>query len=76
MMMALAPNWKEIVRKAWSVRLILLAGLLSGVEAVMPFIDDAMPRGVFAVASLLVTGAAFVARILAQRGFDDVRGAR
>ena len=34
----------------------------------MPFIDDKMPRGVFAVASLLVTGAAFVARILAQKG--------
>ena len=67
-MIALAPNWKTIVRKAWSVRLIILAGLLSGVEAAMPFIDDQMPRGVFAVASLLVTGAAFVARILAQKG--------
>lgn len=66
--MILVPNWKIIVRKAWSVRLIILAGLLSGVEAAMPFIDDQMPRGVFAVASLLVTGAAFVARILAQKG--------
>lgn len=66
--MILVPNWKIIVRKAWSVRLIILAGLLSGAEAAMPFIDDQMPRGVFAVASLLVTGAAFVARILAQKG--------
>ena len=66
--MILVPNWKTIVRKAWGVRLIILAGLLSGVEAAMPFIDDQMPRGVFAVASLLVTGAAFVARILAQKG--------
>ena len=66
--MILVPNWKIIVRKAWSVRLIILAGLLSGVVAAMPFIDDQMPRGVFAVASLLVTGAAFVARILAQKG--------
>ena len=66
--MILVPNWKIIVRKAWSVRLIILAGLLSGVEAAMPFIDDQMPRGVFAAASLLVTGAAFVARILAQKG--------
>ena len=66
--MILVPNWKTIVRKAWSVRLIIAAGLLSGLEAAMPFIDDQMPRGVFAVASLLVTGAAFVARILAQKG--------
>lgn len=69
-MILLIPNWKTIVRKAWSVRLILLAGLLSGVEAAMPFIDDQMPRGVLAAASLLVTGAAFVARILAQKGID------
>ena len=68
--MTLVPNWKAIVRKAWSVRLILLAGLLSGVEAAMPFINDQMPRGVFAVASLLVTGAAFVARILAQQDIN------
>ena len=66
--MILLPNWKTIVRKAWSVRLIIMAGLLSGLEAAMPFIDDQMPRGVFAVTSLLVTGAAFVARILAQKG--------
>ena len=66
--MILVPNWKIIVRKAWSVRLIILAGLLSGAEAAMPFIDDKMPRGAFAVASLMVTGAAFVARILVQKG--------
>ena len=70
-MTLLTPNWKTILRKAWSVRLILLAGLLSGVEAAMPFIDGQMPRGVFAVASLIVTGAAFIARILAQKGVDD-----
>ena len=66
--MILVPNWKIIVRKAWSVRLIILAGLLSGVEAAMPFIDGQVPPAVLAVASLLVTGAAFVARILAQKG--------
>ena len=68
--MLLVPNWKAVVRKAWSVRLIVLAGVLSGVEAAMPFVTDTMPRGAFAVASLLVTGAAFVARIMAQRGLE------
>ena len=68
--MTFLHDWKTIVRKAWSVRLILLAGLLSGVEAAMPFISDTMQRGVFAAASLLVTGAAFVARIMAQRDVE------
>ena len=68
--MILLPNWKTILRKAWSVRLIILAGLLSGLEAAMPFIDDQMPRGVFAVLSLLVAGGAFVTRILAQKGLS------
>ena len=68
--MILVPNWKIIVRKAWSVRLIILAGGLSGVEAAMPFSSDTMQRGVFAAASLLVTGAAFVARIMAQRDVE------
>lgn len=69
--MRLITNWRTILRKAWSIRLLLLAGLLSGVEAALPFIDDRMPRGVFALLSLLVTGGAFVARLVAQQGVGD-----
>ncbi len=69
--MRLATDWKNIIKKAWSIRLILVAGLLSGAEVALPFIDDRLPRGVFAALSLIVTGAAFVARILAQRGLHD-----
>lgn len=69
--MTLIPNWKVVLRKAWSIRLLLIAGLLSGIEAALPFIDDRMPRGVFALLSLLVTGGAFVARLMAQKGVLD-----
>ena len=65
--MRLLPEWKSILRKAWSIRLMILAGLLSGAEVVLPLFADAIPRGLFAGLSILVIGGAFVSRIVAQR---------
>lgn len=67
----LKEDWKNILHKAWSIRLMLIAGLLSGIEVVFPLFVDAFPRGLFAALSVLFTGAAFVARILAQRNMSD-----
>lgn len=67
----LIDNWKLVLKKAWSVRLIVLAAALSGIEAVMPFFEEAFPRGVFAAASGLVTAAALLARVIAQRDVSD-----
>lgn len=64
--MNLLPDWRDILKRAWSVRLIVLAAVLSGIEAVMPMFADAFPRGVFAAASGVVTAAALLARVLAQ----------
>jgi hypothetical protein len=47
--MKLIPNAKAVLRKAWSVRLGILAGLFSGAEVVVPFFADSMPRNVFAL---------------------------
>jgi len=65
----LVENWREILRKAWSIRFIILAGVLSGVEVVLPFFSDSIPRGPFAVMSFAAVAAAFVARITAQKDF-------
>ena len=59
-------DWKRILRKAWSVRLILLAGLLSAAEVMLPFYNGSLPRGWFAALSGLSVAGAFVARIVAQ----------
>ena len=64
--MRLIENWLKVLRKAWSIRLIVLAGLLSQVEVLLPMFSDSMPRGLFAGVSLLVTVAAIVARLTAQ----------
>lgn len=65
--MTLLTEWKRIVRKAWSIRFMALAGLLTGLEVVLPFISDAIPRGVFAGMSFIAVGGGFVARLIAQK---------
>lgn len=69
--MKLVWNWREILRKAWSVRLMILAAVLSGIEVALPFFSDSLPRGVFALLSMLVVGCAFVARLMAQKGLSE-----
>lgn len=64
--MQLIDDWKKKAPKLWSIRLGLLAGLLSGAEVVLPLFAEAIPRGWFAVGSFVLTVAAVVARIVAQ----------
>lgn len=46
---------------------MVLAGVLSGVEIILPMFSDSIPRGTFAALSAAATASAFVARLLAQR---------
>ncbi|MEN5279354.1 hypothetical protein ABE527_20785 [Brucella sp. TWI432] len=71
--MQLVPDWRHVLRKAWSVRLILLAGLLTGIEVALPLLGDAypIPTGIFALLSLIITMAAFVMRLVSQKAFRD-----
>lgn len=69
--MKLIDNWRDVLRKAWSLRLMLLAAILSGVEVVLPFLSEAIPRGLFAVLSFLTVAGAFVARLVAQKGLSE-----
>lgn len=66
--MQLYPNWKEIARRSWSLRFIILAGILSGLEVILPFFANDIPRNLFAILSFICVCAAFVARLVAQRG--------
>lgn len=65
--MKIDSDWKGILKKAWSIRLMVLAGVLSGCEVILPLYADAIPRGPFAALSMLAIASAFVARIIAQR---------
>ena len=66
--MRLLPDWKHILKTAWSIRLIALAVILSAVETYFSIFGapDWMPLGVFAGLSVLVSAGAFIARLYAQ----------
>lgn len=65
--MKLYENWREILRRAWSVRFMILAAVLSALEVALPFFEDHFPRGLFAGMSGACVAAAFVARLIAQK---------
>ncbi len=69
----LIDNWWQVLKRAWSIRWIVLAGFLSGLEVFLPLIDGYwdVPRGVFAALSAVATCAAFISRILVQKGPTD-----
>ncbi len=68
--MKLHPDWRRILRRAWSMRLMGLAGLLTGCEAVLTTVGAdwlPVPAWARALVILAVIGGAFVARLMAQK---------
>lgn len=64
--MTLVKEWKLVAKRAWSFRLMILAAILSGCEAALPIFNYKFPPGIFAIATVIVSGAACYARITAQ----------
>ncbi len=73
--MKLASNWKELLRHAWSVRLIVAAAILSGLEALLPLLEALSPPDWISVALTVATpavvAAAFIARLVAQKDLPN-----
>lgn len=68
MRFALVDNWKDILRHSWTIRLIVLAAVLSGCEVALPFLEGYLPvpPRTFAVLCFIVSAAAFPARLIVQ----------
>ena len=64
--MKLLYDWKNVASKAMSMRFVLMAGVLSGIEVILPLFVDSMPRGIFASLSLLASVSGAIARVVAQ----------
>lgn len=62
-------NWRAVLRYAWSVKLMILAAILTGLEAALPLLGDLLPipPGWFAAASFAVVMGAFAARFFVQQ---------
>ena len=67
----LVADWQWVLKHAWSVRLIALAAVLSGLEVLLPLISNFFPRGIFAILTVITTAAAFVLRLVAQSRSND-----
>ena len=69
----LIANWRQVLTRAWSARLMYAAAALSAVEVALPILDQIIdiPRGLFAGLSALTTFAALIARIMAQKDLPD-----
>ncbi|WP_265500399.1 DUF7940 domain-containing protein [Paracoccus beibuensis] len=70
----LLANWTKILRRAWSVRFMGLAAVLSAIEVGLALTDAqalGLSPGTFAAASAVATAAALVARLWAQRDLEE-----
>jgi hypothetical protein len=65
-MRGLVDDWKHVARRAWSVRLAVLSGLLSAGEFALPYLAPQAPSRRFAAVAAALALAAAVARVVAQ----------
>ncbi len=66
----LVADWRWVLKNSWSVKLIVLAAVLSGAEVVLPLLSNWFAPGLFAVLSFFVTAGALIARFVAQKKDD------
>lgn len=50
---------------------MVLAGLLTGAEVILPNLTGLIPPRLFAAVSFIVVASAFIARLTAQKGVEE-----
>lgn len=70
--MKLTKNAKEVAKKAWSVRLMVISAILMIAETIFYFLgQQVFPMGSFLVILVILQVASLAARFMAQRGLSD-----
>lgn len=73
--MTLLPDWKSVLTKAWSVKFLALAGVVSALEAVIQITGaQLLPAGVGPAVIGLLSALGILARVLAQKEAEEVAG--
>ena len=62
----LLDDWRKIARRAWSIRLSIIAALFTAAEVVVPLFGDVLPHGVFVLLAFSASIGAAIARLVAQ----------
>lgn len=65
--MKLYPNWKTIVKQAWSLRFNAVAIFFASAEYLLPYYVDSFPKGLFAVLSIAAIAGSSISRIVFQQ---------
>lgn len=69
--MKLIPDWRKVLKKAWSVKCMLLAGAFTCAEVLLPLYSAALPRGIFAGLSTLAILGGLYFRVVLQKEISD-----
>ena len=64
-------TWRQVLRKAWSVRLSALAVVFMGAEIAMPMLAPAMPPYLFVLLALVASLGSIWARVLVQKNMQE-----
>ncbi len=67
----LHSEWKLVIRRAWSFRLTVIAGIFSATETLLPYFSDDLPRGIFSALTIVASVGAMVASLISQQGFSN-----
>lgn len=65
--MTLIANWKQVLKRSWSVWCAVIAGLAGSAQMVLPLFQDAIPRAPFAILTVLAAVAGIAGRIIEQK---------
>ena len=68
------PNWREVLTKAWSIKLLLLAMALTALEVYLAFTGEPGQNVALTIFTGVVTAAAFGTRLLAQNNMEKDNG--
>lgn len=64
-------NWREVLKKAWSIKFMLLSAVFSGLEAALPYLDNFAPKGLMAFLSLAAVSGGLISRFIQQNGIKS-----
>lgn len=64
-------TWRDVLRKAWSVRLSALAAVFMAAEIGMPILAPSMPPYLFVCLALVASIGSIWARVLVQKTMQE-----
>ena len=71
----LLPDWKDILKRAWSVKFLTASAAISAVETLLQISGNTLfPPAVASAVTGLLAAVGILARVLAQKEAEDVAG--